>query len=139
MQLFEEIEIQAPPATIFALYANVADWPIWDPEVKAASIEGPFVSGAKGVVHPNGGPKSTIHFTSVVPDRSYHAECKLPLCKMRFEQLLTPTATGTKVRHTVVFEGLLAPLFGRLIGNGMKKTLPEAMRSLKNHAEKSAV
>jgi hypothetical protein len=136
MELSEEIDIQASPETIFALYANVSEWPKWDPEVKAASIEGAFVSGAKGVVHPHGGPKSTVLFTSVVPNRSYHAECKLPLCKMRFEQLLTPTDAGTKAKHTVVFEGLLAPLFGRLIGRGMKKTLPSAMLSLKNYAEK---
>jgi hypothetical protein len=138
MQLFEEIEIQAPAGVIFGLYANVAQWPTWDPEVKAASIEGPFVSGAKGVVHPHGGPKSAVVFTSVTPNQSYHAECKLPLCKMRFEQLLTATATGTKARHTVVFEGLLAPIFGRLIGGGMKKTLPKVMVSLKEHAERLA-
>jgi hypothetical protein len=38
----------------------------------------------------------------------------------------------------VIFDGLLAPLFGRLIGSGMRKTLPKVMESLKAVAEKNA-
>ena len=58
--------INAPAATVFALSANVAGWPVWDPDLKAAS---------------------------------------------------------------------LAPLWSRLIGSGMKKTLPAAMAGLKRAAE----
>jgi hypothetical protein len=41
----------------------------------------------------------------------------------------------TQATHGVIFQGLLAPLFGRLIGSGMRKTLPHALAGLKQAAE----
>lgn len=54
---------------------------------------------------------------------------------MRFEYELNAEGNATRATHRVQFEGLLAPLFGRLIGSGMKKTLPKALAGLKAHAE----
>ncbi len=138
MQFEATIEINAPASAVFALYADVANWPTWDGDVKSASIEGPFNSGARGVIVPNGGPKSEIAFTYVVRNKGFTAQCKLPLCIMRFEHELVPHGQGTHATHRVVFEGWLAPVFGRLIGSGMRKTLPHAMQGLKAAAEKSA-
>lgn len=128
--------IQAPAATIFGIYADVPNWPQWDPDAKSASIQGPFVSGAIGQVVPHGGPTSRVHFVEVVPNRSFQALCKLPLCSMRFDYLLQPQGDQTHVTHRVTFEGLLAPIFGRLIGSGMRKTLPKALEQLARVAEK---
>ena len=137
MQFETSIHINAPAAAIFALYENVAGWPTWDTDVKSASIQGPFVSGARGVIAPNGGPKSDIVFSDVIRDKSFTANCKLPLCAMRFEHELHARDGGTQATHRVVFSGLLAPVFGRLIGSGMRKTLPQVMIGLKAAAEKS--
>jgi hypothetical protein len=129
--------IGAPAAHIFSIYANVADWPRWDLDAKSATIDGNFVSGATGVVVPHGGPKSKILFTRVIADRGFVVECKLPLCTMRFEYELGAQGHATRVTHRVIFEGLLSPVFGRLIGSGMKKSLPSALLALKALAEKT--
>jgi hypothetical protein len=136
MQFEASTQINATSAAVFSLYSNVAGWPTWDPDVKAASVNGDFVSGAKGVIAPNGGPKSEIIFTEVVEGKKFAAQCKLPLCTMRFEHELDDVQ-GSEIRatHRVIFQGLLAPLFGRLIGSGMRKTLPHALAGLKNAAE----
>jgi Polyketide cyclase / dehydrase and lipid transport len=138
MQFESSTQINTPAKTVFALYENVAQWPVWDTDVKAASISGPFVSGARGVIEPNGGPKSDIVFTEVVRNKSFTVDCKLPLCKMRFEHELQESGGSTRATHRVVFEGLLAPLFGRIIGSGMRKSLPNVMATLKATAEKLA-
>jgi Polyketide cyclase / dehydrase and lipid transport len=136
MQFEASTKINAPSATVFALYANVSGWPTWDTDVKSASLAGVFESGAKGMIVPNGGPKSEIIFTEVVKNKKFAAQCKLPLCTMRFEHELDETqGSGTHATHRVIFQGLLAPLFGRLIGSGMRKTLPHALAGLKNAAE----
>lgn len=139
MQIESSILIEAPAASVYALYADVPNWTDWDPDVKSASINGAFANGSTGVIVPNGGPKSNLVFSNVVPNRSFHVECKLPLCSMRFEHELQAQGRATQATHRVVFEGLLAPLFGRLIGSGMRKTLPHAMQSLKKVAEGRAV
>jgi hypothetical protein len=138
MKIESSILIKASPAAVYALYADVANWTDWDPDVKAASIDGAFADGATGVIVPNGGPKSTMRFSNVVADRSFHVECRLPLCRMRFEHELRGVGHATEATHRVVFEGLLAPLFGRLIGAGMRKTQPHALQSLKKVAEARA-
>lgn len=128
MQFESSTTINAPAAHIFAIYANVADWTRWDPDVKASSFDGPFASGATGIVTPHGGPKSKLLFSHVVRNKSVTVECKLPLCLMRFDYELSAEGEATRATHRVKFEGLLAPLFGRLIGFGMKKTLPRRWR-----------
>jgi hypothetical protein len=130
MQFEHSRVIDASAATIFAIYADVANWPMWDPDAKSASIEGPFVSGAIGQVVPHGGPTSKLHFTQVVDQKSFQVQCKLPLCTMRFDYGLQPKGAATLATHRVTFEGLLAPVFGRLIGSGMRKTLPKALDQL---------
>jgi hypothetical protein len=138
MQFEVSTQINTPAATVFALYENVTQWPTWDTEVKSASISGAFASGARGVIVPHGGPKSDILFSEVIRNKSFTVDCKLPLCLMRFEHELVAQGSGTRATHRVIFDGLLAPIFGRLIGSGMRKSLPKVMESLKAAAEKSA-
>jgi hypothetical protein len=56
MQIEHRIHVAAPPKRIFALYADVANGPLWwDPDTKAASIEGLFQTGAVGRLTPTRG------------------------------------------------------------------------------------
>lgn len=135
MQFDASTTIQAPAAKVFGIYANVTDWPQWDPDVKSASLQGSFASGAVGEVVPHGGPKSVLKFTAVVPNRLIRMQCKLPLGMMQFDYELLAQGDTTVVTHRTTFSGLLAPLWGRLIGASMKKSLPAALSGLKTHAE----
>ncbi|CAM8633117.1 Polyketide cyclase/dehydrase [Comamonadaceae bacterium] len=135
MQFEASTTINAPASTVFALYANVAGWPTWDPDLKAASLAGPFVSGAVGEVSPLSGPKSALRFVEVVHGKSVRMECKLPLGMMQFDYELQANGTTTVATHRTTFSGFLAPLWSRLIGSGMKKTLPAALAGLKRTAE----
>ena len=135
MQFEEQILISAPVEKIFALYANVNGWSSWDPDVKTSSIEGAFFSGANGTLEPSKGPKAKITLTEVVPNRSFTVKSKLPLCDMYFEHELSGSPGKTKVVHRVVFDGLLSPLFGRLIGSQIRKGLPSTLQGLKRAAE----
>lgn len=135
MQFEASTTINVPTATVFALYADVAGWPSWDPDLKAASLQGAFVSGAVGEVQPHSGPKSALRFVEVVQGTSVRMECKLPLGMMHFDYELQSQGSATVATHRTTFSGLLAPIWGRLIGSGMKKTLPAALAGLKSKAE----
>ena len=135
MQFEEKILISAPAEKVFSLYANVSGWSSWDADVKFSVIDGPFASGAVGTLKPLNGPKSKITFTEVVPNRSFTVESKLPLCAMRFEHELLPVGQQVQALHRVSFVGLLAPLFGRLIGSQIRKGLPRSLKGLKRAAE----
>lgn len=138
MQFHEQIVISASAENIFSLYENVSGWSSWDPDVKDSSIEGLFLSGAHGTLRPSSGPKAKITFTEVVPNRSFTVESNLPLCVMRFEHELTACPSGTSALHKVTFQGVLAPLFGRLIGVKIRKGLPSTLQGLKRAAEQKS-
>ena len=128
--------INASAAKIFDVYKDVSGWPTWDPDCKKAEIDGPFVSGAVGTIYPHGGPKSKLKFVQVTPNAGFKVECNLPLCLMKFDHELKDVDGHTEALHRVTFVGFLSPLFGRLIGSGMKKSLPKALAGLKKAAEK---
>jgi hypothetical protein len=71
----------------------------------------------------------------VVKNKTVVSQCKLPLGLMRFDYELNTSGGVTKVTHRTTFSGLLAPLWGRLIGSGMKKSLPAALAGLKKAAQ----
>ncbi len=135
MNFQNSVHIAAAPADIFNLYADVHGWSKWDPEVVESSISGAFTAGAVGMIKPKGGPKSKIEFIEVKPNVAFTARCKLPLCVMTFEHELAPKGSTTTATHRVTFAGLLAPLFGRLIGTGIQRTLPATLEGLKRAAE----
>jgi uncharacterized protein YndB with AHSA1/START domain len=137
MQFEEKILISAPPETVFALYADVKNWPAWDPDTQSAVIHGDFVPGATGVLKPRQGPPAKITFTQVVPNRLFTVESKLPGCILRFEHELSVQAGQTQAMHRVSFTGWLAPLFGRLIGAALRRGLPNTLQGLKRAAEQN--
>ena len=128
MQFEEQIVIFAPAQKVFAMYATVGSWSIWDPEVKAASIDGAFAAGATGTLEPAHGPKAKIVITQVETNRAFTVQRKLPLCTMRVEHELLENAGKTTVVHRVVFRGLL-------VGGPLRKSMPRTLRGLKRIAE----
>lgn len=135
MKFEQSISIDAEPAEIFAEFTKVSDWPVWDPETESAHIDGDFVVGATGKIKPKGSPTTKIELTEVTQDKSFTVECGLPLCKMHFVHLMEKMDTGTNVVNQLEFTGLLAPVFGRLFGKSINKSIPESLSGLKNHIE----
>lgn len=136
MRFQETIMINAMPNVIFQKYSDVSNWSLWDREVKESSIDGNFESGNYGQLVPIKGPKATIYFSSVIPDRAFTVLSKLPFCTMIFGHELHAQAKATEVIHTVLFEGPLSFIFGRLIGNQIKANLPGTLKGLKRVIEK---
>ncbi len=138
MKFEQSIDISAAPATVFSVYQKVSEWPEWDPEVEAASLEGNFAPGAVGKIKPKGAPESTIQLIEVNQDHAFTVECKLPLCKMHFIHRMDAIDSGTRLINQVAFSGLLSPLFSRLIGKGINKGLPDSLKGIKQYIEKQA-
>ena len=135
MIFIEKIHIEASAETIFSLYKDVNNWSVWDPEIKKSSIDGEFKSGTTGYLKPLSGPKNKFVLTNVEQDKLFTVRIKLPLCTMDFEHELIPQSSGTEVLHRIIFKGLLGSVFGKLIGNKLKKEQSRTMLALKKKAE----
>lgn len=135
MKFEESIEINADAATVFNVLTDVSEWATWDPETESAELDGDFEVGTSGTIKPKGAPLSKMIITEVTEDKSCTIQSGLPLCKMDFIHTISPSENGVMVGNGVVFSGLLAPVFGRLIGKGIHKSLPGTLQGLKQHIE----
>jgi hypothetical protein len=135
---FEQtIQTTASPEKIWAIYKDASAWSDWDPEVKAASLDGEFASGVHGELVPTSGrPKrARFYLADVIEDRAFAVESRLPLCVLRVEHEIAATHAGSTVTHRVAFRGALAWLFGPLVGGPIRNGLPATMAGLKRIAE----
>ncbi|MDN5916312.1 MAG: SRPBCC family protein [Pseudonocardia sp.] len=137
----EHVEITTATAPqLWSHYADPANWPEWDHEVSAVTIDGPMVTGAKGTLKPAKGPTMRITFTEVTPEVGFTDVSRLPLglATLTFDHRITPTPTGCQFVHRVGITGPLSPLLTRAIGTGIATEMPRAMRSLAALAEAGA-
>lgn len=135
MEISESIFIDASAETVFAIYADVARWPEWDPDTRAASINGPFVSGARGRLVPGKGLPVPMLFDAVEPGRGFTVVSHVLWSTMSFRHSLHPEGVGVLVTRGVAFHGPFAWFLRRLVGPRVRHGLPLTMRRLKSHAE----
>ncbi|MFC4160097.1 SRPBCC family protein [Chitinimonas lacunae] len=136
MHIEERIHIAVPPSVIDQIWSEVDQWHLWDPDTKQALLNGPFAVGTKGRITPRKGMGVPMVVTERTEGRSFTVEGYIPLFRMHFEHMVSPTADGSEVAHRVWFTGPLAFLFAPGIAKQVREGLPHTMRSLKAYAEK---
>jgi hypothetical protein len=127
----------ASKESIWALWANVGDWPVWDKELEWVTIDGAFKGGQTGKIKPKGAPGSRYVITDCVPFQRFSSQSKLPFATLFFDHIITPNNEGISVTHTIAIAGPLSGLFKRLLGKNLKNGLIAALPQLIGLAEKS--
>lgn len=138
MQVEHRIRVATSPASIFLIYQDVQNWHTWDPDTKQATLEGPFVAGARGRLTPTKGNTVPMRLTEVVRDRCFTVESKIPLFRMLFEHELVPLQGlqgVTEVIHRVTLSGPLTIVLGPMLARRLNAGLPVTLSRLKALAE----
>jgi hypothetical protein len=134
-----QVETNATPEQIWAMWKNVETWPHWDSELEWVKLNGPFEIGTKGRMQPSGGPVVDFILTEIQLNKKFVNRAKLPLTTLEFTHVYEANSEEKNcpiIRHSVAMKGLLAPLFGLIIGRKIKKHLRVAMEDLSNQATK---
>ncbi len=128
----ETVPTLASASQIWSRWQDAEQWPTWDCELDWVRLEGPFEAGTTGKMKPSAGPEVAFELSEVSPERSFSDIARLPLTKMVFLHEYLPLEKGgaAQIRHTVTMTGLLAPLFGKIIGSQIKAHLRSAMEAL---------
>ncbi len=96
-----------------------------------------FTKGAKGTIIPNSGPKTSFTVTEMEPGVTYTFVTKLPVARLQIRRDFVD-GPDTTFRHSVWFDGALAPLWAALLGRGFRRQLPSSMRLLADEATRHA-
>lgn len=126
----------ASHSAVWAVWKDVSRWPEWDTELEAASLHGPFVTGAIGSLIPKRGPQSPFTLSEVTDEVSFTYVVRLPLARLEVGHYFTRDEATTFV-HEVTFRGPLGVVFGRLLGRTYAAALPGVLARIARLAERA--
>ena len=138
-----EIDISAPPAKVWSIITDINGWQQWSPIINAsqgdASIGSKLSITMMGKEAGKDGPKYNPVITEL-KQASYFRWRAHMLAGFIFTNdkvfELEETATGTRLIHTEMFKGLLAPIFCGQMEKGVPPMLHAMNNALKELAEK---
>jgi hypothetical protein len=135
MKFSHTLKTSAAPEQIWAIWTDVEHWSQWDTELTAASLDRAFELGAVGQLTPKIGQIARFKISQLMPGESYTFTVQLPLCKLNVYRYLHNQPDGLYFTHEVSFQGLLAVVFGVLLGRKFQTVLPTVMENIKQIAE----
>lgn len=124
----------APPA-IFAHWADPADWPSWDPEVKSVSFESPTALWKSGTLRPASGPILRFSITALRVDEVLTNTGHLPGARLEFEHVVESIDGGSLVTVTVRVHGLLSPVWAWILAPSMSEAAQSSVVGLLTHLD----
>lgn len=126
---------------VWTLWSKPHEWNRWDEGIEWVKLDGLFAAGTSGVLKPVGGPKVKFLLLEAQPWRSFKDRSFLPLTQLDFIHTYTPSTTsqhGGQITHRIEMRGWLTPVFSRLIGRDIQKTLPATLTKLAKLAAQAA-
>lgn len=123
------------PQSVFSRWADPEGWPDWDAEVREVSFEGPAKLGTRGRMRPASGPAATFSITAFEQDQMFTNSSSLPGATLIFEHRVTPTIDGAEIRVSVGVDGLLAPLWQRVLRKSMGNSARSSVIGLVDHLD----
>ena len=139
-ELHTEVEISAPPATVWDVLTDLDAHATWNPFMVQASGDVKVGAKLRILMQPVGGKQTTFKptVTVVEPTSVFEWLGSLPIPGMftgrhRFE--LVPTDDGTRFVQSESFRGLLLPLLSGMLKTRTKPAFEAMNDALKLRAE----
>ncbi|MDR2838133.1 MAG: SRPBCC family protein [Azonexus sp.] len=133
----ESIVIQAAPAALWRLFADVAGWPRWDASLAYAQAHGPFADGTRVTMQMTGDAPAIIStLREVRENEGFTDEVLIDGHSIRVQHhllALAPTlaGSGTQTLYRVEVTGPQAALWGERVS----ADFPQVLAALKTLAE----
>jgi hypothetical protein len=106
----------APPAAVWALWADASRWPDWNEQLDSGELDGALEPGVGATVKFKRGGKMRFTVVTVEPERLFVDEAKLPGCRFGHEHRVEPAGSGSEITHRLYLKGPTSGLFSRLFG-----------------------
>jgi uncharacterized protein YndB with AHSA1/START domain len=132
-----EVEIAAPPGVVWDVLTGFAQWPDWNPDVKAMESEGPVEPGSE--FRWKAGPGTIVStLEQVDPPRYIRWRGRTLSIKAMHEWRFEPSNGGTRVETEESFGGFLARLFRGSLQKTLDRSTESGLEHLKRESERRA-
>jgi Polyketide cyclase / dehydrase and lipid transport len=127
-----EQEADVAPSAIWGrAYADAEAWPRWNAEIRTARLDRPLALGSTARIVFQTGLRLRFHVVEYEEGRLFTDEARLPGARMGHRHLVEAGAAGdTRLTNTIYIEGVLAPLWRRILGPAAARVLPGAQRAV---------
>ena len=137
-----EIDIAAPPEAVWEVLAALDTWSEWNRVIGGVTLQGPLEPGTPGrlillLPPPVGRRTLAVRLSTVRPQRELAWVGGVPGVVEGCDGFrLEPTDEGTRLVHTEVFSGLLAPPVIAVIRGQLDKGYRQLNQGLKRRCER---
>lgn len=141
-EIHTEIEIAAPPEVVWDVLSAIDTWSEWNPVIGGVTLRGPLREGTPGrlmllLPPPVGRRTLAVRLVTVRPQRELAWKGGVPgVVQGRHGFRLEPTDAGTRLVHTEVFSGVLAPGLVRVLRGQLGKGYRRLNQGLRNRCER---
>jgi Polyketide cyclase / dehydrase and lipid transport len=131
------VHTTASAERIWAVYCDVAHWPLWDHGLAYYQLNGPFAAGTSGNLQPVGGPDLTFTLILVEEGQSFVDSTPLgPETAIIGRHVLTSVDGGIQITHIVEIDGPDADHLAQEMGFTQEE-LQETVTTLARYAEEN--
>ena len=137
MKYEHTIDIDAPPATVWATLADVPAWPTWTASMSTAEWVGEaglVVGHAARIKQPKLGA-TTWTITAVDEGRSFTWEAKSPGFRITAGHAIAPRGSGVTVTLWTDITGPISSIVGAMTAKIGKRYVATEAEGLKRHCE----
>ncbi|EHN12699.1 hypothetical protein PAI11_03930 [Patulibacter medicamentivorans] len=130
------VETTAAATAVWALWADVPNWPRWDHALSGARLDGPFAPGSAGAMTVHGQGELAFTLTAIEPRRRFADRTGLPDGEVRFEHRIEPLEDG-RIRVVHRAEVDAPEPIASAIASSIEQGLPTAVAALVALAERN--
>jgi uncharacterized protein YndB with AHSA1/START domain len=128
----DHIETSAAPATVFALFADVARWKDWNAGIESIELHGSFEAGTRFTMRPPGQDTITSTLLEVTPDEGFTDETVVDDTRVLVHHRLTALPNGgTRIEYATEITGSQSAEIGAMV----TADFPAVLAALKRLAE----
>ena len=132
-----EIEIAAPPETVWEVIADLPGWPTWNPDVRSMSLDGPFEPGS--AFRWKSGSTSLVSTLQVIDPPNEIAWTGVTMGIHAVHVFRFERSDGrTIARSAESFRGVIPSIFRKYSRSVLQRGIASILRSLKTEAERRA-
>ena len=132
------VSINAAPERVWAVMMDIERWPEWTESMKSVERldSGEFGVGSKAKLKIRRSPNANVWtVTELTPNRSFTWETNSGGVNAVATHVIEPDGNGSKVTLAVDLSGIIATLFGPMIGGQSRKNVEMEAEGLKRRSE----
>ncbi|WP_109507424.1 SRPBCC family protein [Nocardioides speluncae] len=129
------IDIDAPIDRVWAVLADVEQWPAWTPTMTLVEPDGPLATGTRVKVTQPGQRAATYVVTALAAGRSFTWEARQIGVVLTADHVVEEREGGSAVTLGFSVGGLLGPLLRPLLGGKIRGYIDTEVGALKRRVE----